>query len=455
MEYLSDGITEAIMNSLAQLPKLRVLPRSIAFRYKGREADAHSLGRELRVRAVLTGRVTLRGEALIVGAELMDVAQESHIWGERYNRKLDDIFEVQEEVARRISEKLRLRLTPEERKRLSKRPTQNRKAYQLLLKAQYYTNKWTPESVRQGMAYARLAIEDDPGYAAAYAWMAFTYFSLAAYGPLAASEALQKAKAAALRALEIDESLADAHAALGAVQVFYEWDWLGAERSLKRALELNPKYAMAHYYYGFWSLLTGRHDDALVEARRAVELEPLSAIFSNALAFQFYLARDYDRALGQFQKTLELDPDFAYARPPLTRVYSEKGMHKEAIRECREVVRLLAGAPYGKVNLGLALARAGQLEEAERILEDLKTETQMDNISQYLMAALHGILGEKDRAFEVLEKAYEQRNMWLVFLSAPAFDSLRDDARFADLSRRIGLPNPRSTPVRDRGPLGV
>jgi len=440
MEYLSDGITEAIMNSLAQLPKLRVLPRNTAFRYKGREADAQGVGRELNVRAVLTGRVMQRGDALIVSAELMDVAQEAQLWGERYNRKLDDIFEVQAEVARQISEKLRLRLTPEEKKRLAKQPTHNREAYQLFLKAQYFANKWTPEGLRQGMAYARQAIEADPGYAAAYAWIAFTYGNLATFGTLPPSEAAPKAKAAALRALEIDESLADAHTALGALQAYYEWDLRGAERSLKRALELDPNYAWAHYYYGYWLLITGGHDEALAEMHRSVELDPLSVNFSNSLGYLFYLLRDYDRALEQYQKTLELDPKFILAHLGLGRVYSEKGMHEEGIRESEEAVRLSGGAPYSKASLGLSLAKAGQLDEAHKILEELKRQPKQENIADHLVPALHATLGEKDEAFAILERAYEKHNVWLVYLSTPSFDSLRDDPRFADLCRRIGLP---------------
>jgi len=440
MEYLSDGITEAIMNSLAQFPKLRVLPRNTAFRYKGREADAQGVGRELNVRAVLTGRVMQRGDALIVSAELMDVAQEAQLWGERYNRKLDDIFEVQAEVARQISEKLRLRLTPEEKKRLAKQPTHNREAYQLFLKAQYFANKWTPEGLRQGMAYARQAIEADPGYAAAYAWIAFTYGNLATFGTLPPSEAAPKAKAAALRALEIDESLADAHTALGALQAYYEWDLRGAERSLKRALELNPNYAWAHYYYGYWLLITGGHDEALAEMHRSVELDPLSVNFSSSLGYLFYLLRDYDRALEQLQKTLELDPKFILAHLGLGRVYSEKGMHEEGIRESEEAVRLSGGAPYSKASLGLSLAKAGQLDEAHKILEELKRQPKQENIADHLVPALHATLGEKDEAFAILERAYEKHNVWLVYLSTPSFDSLRDDPRFADLCRRIGLP---------------
>jgi len=440
MEYLSDGITETIMNSLGLLPKLRVMPRNTAFRYKGREADAGSVGRELGVRAVLTGRVIQRGEALIVSAELMDVAKESQIWGERYNRKLDDIFEVEVEVARQILEKLRLRLTPAEKKRLTNRPTQNREAYHLLLKACYYANKWTPDGVRQGMVYTRQAIEADPDCAAAYAWMAFTYVFLTFYGSLPSSEAFPKAKAAALKALDMNESLADAHTALGVARAWYDWDWSAAERSLKRARELNPNYAWAHFFYSFVLFATGQRQEALAEAHCSVELDPLTPNFSHGLAFHFYLARDYDLALKQFQKTLELDPNFVYARPPLTRVYSEKGMHEEAIRESEEVIRLLGSTPYSRVNLGLALAKAGRLNEARRILEELRKQPKLDNVSEYLVAALHAILGEKEDALALLEVACAQHNVWLPYLSIPLFDSIREDPRFADLCRRIGLP---------------
>ncbi len=440
MEYLSDGITEAIMNSLAQLPKLRVLPRNTAFRYKGREADAQGVGRELNVRAVLTGRVVQRGEALIVSAELMDVVQESQLWGERYNRKLDDIFEVQAEVAGQISEKLRLRLTPEEKRHLTKQPTLNREAYQLFLKAQYFANKWTPEGLRQGIALARQAIEADPGYAAAYAWIASTYAFLGMFGSLPPTEAAPKAKAAALRALEIDESLAEAHTALGAVEFFYEWDWSAGERSLERALELNPNYAWAHFWYGLWLLFMGRHQEGLAEAQRSVELDPLSANFSQTLGLVFCFVRDYDRALEQLQKTLELDPNLVVAHAVLARAYSEKGMHEEAIRECEEAIRLSGGASLSKVTLGAVLAKAGRLDEAVNILEELKRQPKQDVASEVFVGGLHATLGEKDEAFELLEKAYERHNPWLVRLRFPPFESLRDDPRFADLCRRIGLP---------------
>jgi TolB-like protein/Tfp pilus assembly protein PilF len=440
MEYLSDGITEAIMNSLAQFPKLRVLPRNTAFRYKGRETDAQGVGRELNVRAVLTGRVMQRGDALIVSAELMDVAQEAQLWGERYNRKLDDIFEVQAEVARQISEKLRLRLTPEEKKRLTKRPTENREAYQLLLKAQYHANKWTPEGLRQGIAYARQAIEADPGYAAAYAWIAFTYVNLATFGSLPGMEAGPKARAAALRALEIDESLAEAYTALGAAQAFCEWDWSGAERSFKRGLELNPNYAWAHYYYGLFLFAMGRQQEALAEVHRTVELDPLSVNFTHALGFLFFITRDYDRAVEQLQKGLELDPNFVAGHGALARAYSEKGMHEEAIRECDQAARFSGGTALIRVVLGAVLANAGQLDKARRVLEELKRQPKPDYPLLAYVAALHGTLGEKEEAFDLLEKAYEQRNIFLAYLRSPTFDSLRDDPRFADLCRRIGLP---------------
>jgi TolB-like protein/Tfp pilus assembly protein PilF len=452
MEYLSDGISEAIMNSLAQLPKLRVLPRNTAFRYKGRDADAQSVGRELNVRAVLTGRVMQRREALIVSAELVDVAENSQLWGERYNRKLDDIFEVQAAVARQISEHLRLRLTPEERRRLTKQPTQTRKAYEFFLKAQYHANKWTQDGLEHGIAYARQAIEVDPGYAAAYAWMATAYVHLALFGSLGSSEALLKAKTAALRALQIDEGLAEAHTALGAVQFTYEWDTSGAERSFKRALVLDANYAWGHYWYGIWLLTLGRNQEGLAEAKRSVELDPLSANFSHTLALHLYVARDYDAALEQVQKTLELDPSFVFPRTVLTWIYLEKKMPGEAIRQCEEAIRLSGGAPFGKACLGIVLAKVGRLDEARKILEEVKGLPTLDTASEVFVAGLHATLGDKDRALELLEKAYLEHNPWLIRLGATWYDSLRDDPRFIDLCRRIGLAVSVSPQIRDQGP---
>src|SRR5215469_1366552 len=275
-EYLSDGISESVINLLSQLPNLRVIPRTSAFRYKGREADLKAVARDLKVRTVLTGKMVQHGDRLVIQTELVDVANDAQLWGGQFNRKLEDIFEVQEELARQISENLRLRLTPEDEKRLAKRPTQNREAYQFLLKAQYHIHKITPEGYQRGMEYARQAIELDPGYADAYVRMAAVYAGLGVSGFLRPAEAFPKAKAAVLKALEINDSLAEAHAFLAAVRLFYDWNWSGAEHACKRAIELNPNYAAAHAVLSDCLFVTGRQEEAMAEAQLAVELDPLS-----------------------------------------------------------------------------------------------------------------------------------------------------------------------------------
>src|SRR5215472_16535814 len=274
-EYLGDGISESIINLLSQLPNLRVIPRTSAFRYKGREADLKAVGRDLKVRTILTGKMIQRGDRLVVQTELVDVANDAQLWGGQFNRKLEDIFEVQEELAHQISEKLRLRLTPEDEKRLAKRPTLNREAYQFLLKAHYYLTKYTSESLQRGVAYLKQAIEADPGYAEAYAYLSSAYSGFGLLGFLVPAETFSRAKAAALKALEIDDSLAEAHSALGLVRLYYEWDWSGAEAALRRALELNPNYAWGHAFWSEWLLIMGRYEEAVAEARLAVELDPL------------------------------------------------------------------------------------------------------------------------------------------------------------------------------------
>src|SRR6266536_2412158 len=275
-EYLSDGISESVINLLSQLPNLRVIPRTSVFRYKGREADLRTIGRDLNVRAVLTGVVIQRGDRFIVQAELVDVVNDAQLWGGKYNRNLEDFFELQEELARQISENLRLRLTPEEEKILAKRSTQNRDAYKFLLNSQYHLNKWTPEGLQKGIAYARQAIEADPGYAAAYASLSVVYSLLGTFTILPPAEAFPKAKSAALKALEIDESLAEAYTSLAGVRLNYEWDWSGAEQACKRALELNPNFAWAHSVWSDLLLVMGRHQEAITEAQHGVELDPLS-----------------------------------------------------------------------------------------------------------------------------------------------------------------------------------
>ena len=439
-EYLSDGISESVINLLSQLPNLRVIPRTSAFRYKGRVADLRTVGRDLNVRTVLTGKLIHRGDRLVVQTELVDVVKDAQLWGGQFNRKLEDIFELQEELALEISAKLRLRLTPEDEKRLAKRPTQNREAYHFLLKADYYVTKWTPEGLRQGIAYARQAIGADPVYAAAYAYISHAYSVLGLSGSLAPAEAFPKARAAALKALEIDDSLAEAHTALGMVRLYYEWDWSGAEHALRRALELNPNYAYGHGNWSDWLIAMGRYEEAILEAQLGVELDPLSAGLIFRLGQKLCYRRDYDRALEQLQRALEFDPNFVWTHGLLAQVYAWKGMYED-LAACEKAANLCGDSLYSRTLRSLILAIAGKTDEAKTILNELKRHPTLDSIAIIYLAETYSVLGQKDEAFEFLEAAYKERVSLLMFLrNRPAFDNIRSDPRYADLLSRMGLP---------------
>jgi TolB-like protein/Tfp pilus assembly protein PilF len=440
-EYLSDGISESIINSLSRFPSLRVIPRTSAFRFRGREADLKKVGRDLKVRAVLTGKVIQRGEKLVVQTELVDVASGAQLWGGQFNPKLEDIFEVQEEIARQISENLRLRLTPEDEKRLAKRSTQSREAYQFFLKAQYHTNKMTSEGYQRGMEYARQAIEADPGYADAYVRMAGVYLGLGFIGFLPPADGFPKAKAAVLKALEINDSLAEAHAFLAAVMLYYDWDWSGAEHACKRALELNPNYAEGHNLWGDWLLIMGRQEEAMAENQLAVELDPLSAGRNFNFGQKLLWSGDFERAIEQFKKALEFDAGFTWAHIGLSRAYASKGMYEESFAGCKKVATLFGSNPLSRALRSLILAMAGKTDEAKAILNELSDRPELDPMALIYSAESSSVLGEKDRAFQFLEAAYEDRVSLLMYLDArPAFNNIRSDPRFADLRRRIGLP---------------
>jgi len=440
MEYLSDGITDTLINSLSQLRKLRVVPRGLVFRYKGQEVDPQRLGSELNVRAVLTGRVMQRGDMLRIGTELLDVARVSQLWGAQYNRKMADIFVVQEEIAREISERLRLELTGEEKKRLAKRVTQNKEAYQFYLKASYFYTKWSPENLNKAIEYSRQAIDQDPALARAYAVMASSYAMLGYFGFLPSKEAFPKAKAAALRALAIDDGLSDAHSALAATRLLHDWDWPGAEKEYRRALELNPEDAWAHQGYAVGLLVKGRLEEAVAEQRRAVELEPLAPANNLVLGAMFFWVRQYDQAVEQLRKTLELDPNIVRPRELLVLAYAHKGMYAEAMAECEKMRPLPGGNLVSRAVLGYVYALAGRRDEALNVLEELKPLLEGNPLLLYRVAFLCAALNERDQAFELLDKACDERFGLMIYLKVYAvFDNLRSDPRFQDLLRRVNL----------------
>jgi TolB-like protein/Flp pilus assembly protein TadD len=441
MEYLSDGITESIINSLSQLPKLRVVPRSTVFRYKGSGADPQEVGRALGVRAVLTGRVLQVGDLLVVKTELIDVAQESQLWGEEYRRGPGDIFAIQEEISQEISEKLRLRLSGEERMRLAKRYTDNTEAYHFYLKGRYYTNRRTSEWINKGIEHFQQAIKRDPKYALAYAGLADAYAFLASStGEHPPGEWYPKAKEAALKALELDPALAEAHTSLGFFLLLYDWNFAEAGREFKRAIELNAGYANAHDGNSFYFKATGQHEKAIRACIHAQRMEPLSLFAKVSLGWAYYFARQYDRAVEQHQKALEMDPQFTFAYWNLGMARAQQNKLDEAVEAFRQAVTHSGGGLTFKAHLGYACALAGQRGEAERILTELKELTQQKYVSSYYFAIIYLGMGELDQAFACLEFAYEERSGFMAFIKVePMLDPLRSDPRFAELERRIGL----------------
>ena len=435
-QYLSDGISESLINSLSLLPKLRVTARTTAFRYKGTTEDPRKIGRDLNVRAVLTGRLVQRGDTLNVQIDLMDVAAGTQLWGDQYTRKLTDIFAVQDDVARRIAETLRLKLSGEEQQRLTKRYTENIDAYQLYLKGRYYALKYTIDGTNRGIESFQQAIQLDSAYALAYAGLAEAYMAASGWY-LTAREAGPRAKEAALKALKWDGSLSEAHSALALVAAAYEWDWSTAEREFKRGIELNPGSASAADYYGSWFLaMIGRADESIAELKRAQQLDPLSPLINADLGNAFYYARRYDEAIEQARKAIDLDPNFWLAHINLGAAYMQKAMYPEAIAEFQKTVAA-PGFPDGLVFVAYGLALSGRSAEARKVLGTLQGSNQP---TSFAMAVLYTGLGDKDQAFAWLQRARDERFIVLAAIKVdPIFDSLRSDPRFADLLRSMGL----------------
>jgi DNA-binding winged helix-turn-helix (wHTH) protein/TolB-like protein/Flp pilus assembly protein TadD len=429
-EYFGDKITESLVNNLSQLPKLRVVPRSVVLNYKGRETDPRTIARELNVRAVLTGKVRRRADTLSIQVDLIDATNVAQMWGQRYDRRVSDILLVQEDISRDIFENLRLKLSVEEQKQLE--------AFSLYLKGRNSWNKRTEDGLLHGIEYFKSAIEVDQSYAPAYAGLADCYNMLVVYGISQPKEAFPKAKEAATKALSIDGTLAEARTSLAFIK--HRWDWGGeeAEKEFQLAIRYKPTYAPAHQWYSSYLVAIGRNDEAIAEAKRAQELEPLSFIGNSHLGWILYLAGRYDAAIAHCRRLLDVDPNFFPARRYLGLVYEQKGMYSEAINEFEQGVKL-SGNPLMLSLLGHAYAASGQKTEAQRILAELNQQGQK-YVSPYTIAAIYAGLGEKDHAFKWLEKAYEERDIWLMNMRVdPVLKPIRDDQRFTSLMQRIGL----------------
>jgi len=437
-DYLSDGITENIINSLSQLPNLKVMARTTVFRYKGRDADAQKVGEELGVAAVLTGRVLKQGDTLQIQADLVRVSDGSEIWGNKYSRKLADVFAMQSDLAKEISDRLRIQIGGVERERLAKHATENTEAYELYLKGRYHYFKGTESDMRQATNYYQQAIDKDPNFARAYVGLADSYGTASTY-LLPPNQAYAKVKDAALRALQIDDGLGEAHATWGTYKFFYERDWRGAEAEFKRAIALNPNSPDAATWYSFYLAATQRFDEAIAQATRAKQLDPLSIVANVGVAESYYQSRQYDLAIDAFRKCLELDPQNVYAHELLGVAYQKKGMQAQAIAEFEKAVQI-DSSPGVISFLGWGYGAAGRADDARKVLSQLEQIGKQRYVSPYNNALVFAGLGDQDHTFEWLNKADEERNDFLVYLKCePMFDSVRSDPRFNEFIRRIGL----------------
>jgi len=436
VEYLSDGMTETLINSLSQLPNLSVKARSSVFRYKGKEVEPQVVGNELNVQAILNGRVVQRANDLILYLSLVDTRTGNQIWGEQYNRKQADLISLQNEIGRDVLAKLRTKLSGADEQKVAKNFTQNAEAYQLYLQGRFFANKRTPQSIQKAIEYYQQAIEKDPNYALGYAGLSDGYGLLAYYVGAPAPQALSKAREAALRALLLDDNLAEAHNALGFVLAMADFDYEGAEREYKRALELNPNFTQAHQNLGVMLSRIGRQPEGMAELHRALELEPLSTIVNRLYGEVLVFSRRYDDGLAQLQKTVEMDPGFPTTYSALTNVYRLMGRYAESV-EAFAKFQELYDRPQTAA-LGRASFAAGGWQGFLREM----TARRPEGLSPFMTAIFFAQLGEKDKAFAELDKAYENREYQLRFLKIdPSVDSLRDDPRFKELMRRMRLPN--------------
>jgi TolB-like protein/Flp pilus assembly protein TadD len=441
LEYLCQGIAESLINTLSELPQLRVIPRQTAFRFKC-TADLAKMASELNLRAAVSGRVISIGDSINVQAELVDLETHSQLWGGQFTWKLSNILELQEEISREICLHLRLQLSRRESTRLRKRSTQNSEAYQLYLKGRYCSEKRTREELHKAIDYFYRAVQNDPNYALAYAGLgdAFTLLGSGTYGAIPSKSARVKATEMALKALDLDSTLAEAHTSLAFVRFRFDWAWRDAEREFQRALELNPRYVRAHHWYALFLAAMGRHVEAIEEIRKAQKLDPLAPIVSVAEGRILHFARRFDDAITQFQKILELDPMFIPAHSDLGAAYDEKGLLDQSLAEFETCVALSHGGPLYVAAVAEVHARLGNREKALKMLGEL-LETKDMYVSPSSIAFIYSSLGELDEAFSWQEKAYQERDASLAWLKvAPESDALRSDPRFADLLRRMNFP---------------
>jgi TolB-like protein/Tfp pilus assembly protein PilF len=436
-QLLGDGITDSLIDSLSQLPNLRVMSRSSVFHYRGKDIDPKVVGRELNVKAVLTGRLVRQGDTVDISAELVNASDDSHIWGKQYSRRVTDILPLQQELAQGVSDKLMPQLSNEARKKLSKQGTADPEAYRFYVKGLSYQDTLTGEGWKKAVEFFQQAISKDPEYAQAYAGMAHAYSWLGFFGDLPPSEAMKKADDAANKAIALDDSIAEAHAALGYVALF-DWKWRASEQELQRAITLNPNLPQAHLYFGQFLSAQGRMDDAVDEHKRLLQLDPTSLVANQLLCAMYGSAREYDKSIQQCLKVVEMYPDVSMPHGDLSDDYAQKKDYTKAIQEYQRELSL-----DGKLELSVAMGRAYAANGWEGVLRKRVEVYQRRNTRDYdpvAVAQAYAYLNEKDKAFLWLDRAYDEHASLLFIKAIPDFDNIRSDPRYADLLRRMGLP---------------
>jgi TolB-like protein/DNA-binding winged helix-turn-helix (wHTH) protein/Tfp pilus assembly protein PilF len=440
LEYVSDGITEGLIDRLSQLPRLKIIAHNSVFHYKGREIDAKQVGNALGVQALVVGRVAQHGDELTISAELIDARDGSHIWSTRQERKVTDLKFLQQELPQEITNSLSLRLTSaEQQKADAKHNTSDFEAYQNYLRGRYFWNKRTEAGLQKAIDYFQKSVERDPSYALAYAGLADSYIIQANWRFAPAADAYQKARAAAQRALEIDPQLAEAKASLAYTTLLYEWDWTGAEQGFREAIALNPNYASAHHWFSICLLTAGRQAEALAEIQRAQELDPLSLIITSVHGWIYYEGRQFDQATDFFQKTLEMDAHYVPALLDLGACYLRRGDNEKAMEQFQQARAAGGDTSRTLADLARAYALSGQRSSALKILGQIEKSSNF--VSPWDLSFVYAALGDKTRAIELLEQATDQKVGWVISLGVePGFDSLRDEPRFQRLSKRVGVP---------------
>ena len=443
-DFFAEGMTDALINDLAQIGNLRVISRTSIMQFRNTRRPLPEIARVLNVDAVVEGSVVWSNDRVRITVELIQATSDKHLWAQSYERNLTDILKLQDEVSRAIAGEIQVSLTPDVSQRLSSSKQVDAEAYQLYMKGRYFWVRRTEESVNRAISYFQQAIQKDQNYAAAYSGLADCYSSLGFsfdIGSLPPQEAQPKAIAEANKALQLDDSLAEAHNSLAYTKLNYDWDWAGSEEQFRRSLKLNPNYANAHHWYAHLLLSAGRFDEALAESNRALELDQLSPIMNVHLGWHYYFTRQYDRALEQLNKTLELDPTYGLAYWYRGLAYEQKHMYPEALREMAHGEELLKGNVVIESDIARLYAVSGNRAQAETVITDLKRLSRRKYVNSFEIAIIYVGLGQKNEAFGWLEKAYRERSDLLVYLKVdPRLDSIRADPRFVNLVRRVGIP---------------